>query len=215
MHQAPPGSPRQPRTAQSRASEPRLGDRFQFDETADYRRLKLANIVDEFTRDALVMGNPIQGDRRAPCSPPTTRRRTWRAGLLADGHSPELTANALRDWSPVLRSGNQLHRTRLALEEPVGRVVQRPVERRASERRGVRHLGRGEGTGRRLENRVQHLPPTFLIEGHMTLSSSGGAGKTDTNRHAQSGWFRKWGPDNTFRPHSSLGYLAPCRFAER
>ena len=28
---------------------------FQFDETSDYRRLKLANIVDEFTREALAM----------------------------------------------------------------------------------------------------------------------------------------------------------------
>jgi putative transposase len=28
---------------------------FQFDETADYRRLKIANVVDEFTREALAM----------------------------------------------------------------------------------------------------------------------------------------------------------------
>ena len=28
---------------------------FEFDETADQRRLKLANIVDEYTREALVM----------------------------------------------------------------------------------------------------------------------------------------------------------------
>jgi putative transposase len=44
-------------TPSGRAVESRLGDRFPVHETADYRRLKLANIVivDEFTREALAM----------------------------------------------------------------------------------------------------------------------------------------------------------------
>ena len=37
---------------------------FQFDETADRRRLKLCNIVDEFTREALAMDVGRSCDRR-------------------------------------------------------------------------------------------------------------------------------------------------------
>ncbi len=72
---------------------------FQFDETADYRRLKLTNIVDEFTREALAMDvnrssgtddlvsviDRLVAERGAPC-------------FLRMDHGPELIAWALRDW---------------------------------------------------------------------------------------------------------------------
>ena len=45
--------------------------------------------------------------------------------------------------------------------EPVRRVVQRPVARRAAEHRGARVTHRGEAHHRGLANRVQHLPSTF------------------------------------------------------
>ena len=43
---------------------------FQFDETADHRRLKLLNIVDEFTRQALAMrvGRTCDADQVGPSS---------------------------------------------------------------------------------------------------------------------------------------------------
>jgi putative transposase len=79
---------------------------FQFDETADQRRLKLANIVDEYTRQALAMrvGRSCTADDLlveldrlvAVYGPP--------ASLRCD-NGPELIANALRDWCRMARVG--------------------------------------------------------------------------------------------------------------
>ena len=60
---------------------------FQFDETAQRRRLKLLNVIDEFTREVIAIGvdHSIAAARGAP------------AHLRMD-NGPELTADALRDW---------------------------------------------------------------------------------------------------------------------
>ncbi len=72
---------------------------FQFDETADWRRLKILNVVDEFTREALAMEvartctsdvvvsviERLCAERGAP-------------GYLRMDNGPELVAWALRDW---------------------------------------------------------------------------------------------------------------------
>jgi putative transposase len=77
---------------------------FEFDETADLRRLKLANIVDEFTREALAMRvgrtctaedlivelDRLVGEHGAPHS-------------LRCDNGPELIAWALRDWCRLRR----------------------------------------------------------------------------------------------------------------
>ncbi len=79
---------------------------FQFDQTADGRALKLLNIVDEYTRESLVMlvarsidaETVVQalerlcGDRGAP-------------GLLRCDNGPEMTAHALRDWCTLSGTG--------------------------------------------------------------------------------------------------------------
>jgi putative transposase len=72
---------------------------FQFDETADQRRLKLTNIVDEYTREALAMrvGRSCTADDLvgeldrlvAIYGPPS---------CLRCDNGPELIAWALRDW---------------------------------------------------------------------------------------------------------------------
>lgn len=79
---------------------------FQFDETADQRRLKLANIVDEYTREALAMrvGRHCNADQLI-----TELDRL--AGLygapsyLRCDNGPELIAWALRDWCRLSRVG--------------------------------------------------------------------------------------------------------------
>ena len=45
-------------------------------------------------------------------------------------NGPEVAANPLRDLVPVLQHGQQLHRARCAVGEPVCRIVQRPAARR-------------------------------------------------------------------------------------
>jgi transposase InsO family protein len=77
---------------------------FEFDETADQRRLKLANIVDEYTREALAM----RVDRTC-----TAEDLITELDRIVDEHGaprslrcdngPELIACALRDWCRLRR----------------------------------------------------------------------------------------------------------------
>jgi putative transposase len=77
---------------------------FEFDETADQRRLKLANIVDEFTREALAMrvGRTctaenliVELERLVEIYGPPS--------MLRCDNGPELIADALRDWCRLRR----------------------------------------------------------------------------------------------------------------
>ena len=79
---------------------------FQFDETTDGRRLKLANIVDEHTREALAMrvGRHCSAEDLiaelerlvAIYGPPS---------FLRADNGPELIADALREWCRFSRIG--------------------------------------------------------------------------------------------------------------
>jgi putative transposase len=72
---------------------------FQFDETADGRRLKLANLVDEYTREALAIrvGRTCTADDLVTVLDKLVADRGAPAHLRAD-NGPELIAWALRDW---------------------------------------------------------------------------------------------------------------------
>jgi transposase InsO family protein len=72
---------------------------FQFDETADQRRLKLLNIVDEHTREALEMktDRSITGDDVVAVIERLATERDA-PGYLRMDNGPEMIAWALRDW---------------------------------------------------------------------------------------------------------------------
>jgi len=72
---------------------------FQFDETSDGRRLKLLNVVDEYTRQALAMhvGRRCDADTAVQVLEKLTAKRGAPAHLRMD-NGPELIAWALRDW---------------------------------------------------------------------------------------------------------------------
>ncbi len=72
---------------------------FQFDETADQRRLKLLNIVDEHTREALAMrvGRTCGADQVVAVIEGLVATRGAPGHLRMD-NGPELVAWALRDW---------------------------------------------------------------------------------------------------------------------
>ena len=79
---------------------------FQFDETADLRRLKLLNIVDEHTREALAMD--VDRSMGADAVVAVIERLVAQRG--APGHlrmdnGPELIAWALRDWCRLSGTG--------------------------------------------------------------------------------------------------------------
>ena len=72
---------------------------FQFDETADRRRLKLLNVVDEHTREALAMrvGRTCDADQVVAVIEALVAERGAPGHLRMD-NGPELIAWALRDW---------------------------------------------------------------------------------------------------------------------
>ena len=79
---------------------------FQFDETSDGRRLKLANIVDEYTREALAMrvGRTCTADELVATIEILVARRGAPRHLRMD-NGPELVAWALRDWCRLVGTG--------------------------------------------------------------------------------------------------------------
>jgi putative transposase len=80
---------------------------YQFDQTEDGRILKLLNVVDEHTREALA----IQVDRRINADATVAvldrlvAERQTAPRLIRCDNGPELTANALRDWCRFNRAG--------------------------------------------------------------------------------------------------------------
>ena len=104
------------RPPQRRHKRRRLGDRtavklraehpnhvwaldFQFDETATQRRLKLLNVIDEFTREALAIhvDHSINADKGVEVVEAIAVVTGAPAHLRMD-NGPELVADALRDW---------------------------------------------------------------------------------------------------------------------
>jgi putative transposase len=72
---------------------------FQFDETADLRRLKMANVVDEFSRECLAIrvGRSCTADQLIDVLVGLMRERGAPEYLRMD-NGPEMIAWALRDW---------------------------------------------------------------------------------------------------------------------
>ena len=72
---------------------------FQFDQTADGRALKLLNVVDEFTREALVMrtARHITADQTVAVLAALVAARGAPTHVRCDD-GPEMTAHALIDW---------------------------------------------------------------------------------------------------------------------
>jgi putative transposase len=72
---------------------------FQFDQTADGKTLKLLNVVDEFTREALVMhvDRSITADQTVTVLERLVAARGAPTHIRCD-NGPEMTAHALIDW---------------------------------------------------------------------------------------------------------------------
>lgn len=110
----PPQRPRKRRRVRPECSERLHAERpnhvwaidFQFDETTDQRRLKLANIVDEHTREALAMR--VARHCTAEDLIVELERLVLEYGppsFLRADNGPELIADALRDWCRLSRIG--------------------------------------------------------------------------------------------------------------
>jgi putative transposase len=73
---------------------------YQFDQTEDGRRLKLLNVVDEHTREALAIevARRIDADATVKALDRLVTDRGTVPRFIRCDNGPELTANALRDW---------------------------------------------------------------------------------------------------------------------
>jgi putative transposase len=81
---------------------------FQFDETGDGRVLKLLNVVDEYTREALAMvaARSISADATVETLERIVANRGTAPEYIRCDNGPELTANALRDWCRCSGTGS-------------------------------------------------------------------------------------------------------------
>jgi len=72
---------------------------YQYDQTSDGRMLRLLNIVDEFTREALAMcvDRSITAEQTVGVLEHLVAARGAPENIRCD-NGPEVTANALRDW---------------------------------------------------------------------------------------------------------------------
>lgn len=81
---------------------------FQFDQTQDGKILKLLHVVDEFTREALVMhcSRRIDADATVAELEALVGRRGRAPEHIRADNGPEMTANALRDWCRFSGAGS-------------------------------------------------------------------------------------------------------------
>jgi putative transposase len=80
---------------------------FQFDTTADGRTVKMLNVIDEFTREALAIEchRRIDADKTVATLDRLVAERGTVPAFIRCDNGPELTANALRDWCRFARAG--------------------------------------------------------------------------------------------------------------
>jgi putative transposase len=81
---------------------------FQFDQTTDLRTLKLLNITDEFTKEALAIevDRSIDADHTVAILERIVDQTGRTPQFLRMDNGPELTANALRDWCRFSGAGS-------------------------------------------------------------------------------------------------------------
>jgi putative transposase len=80
---------------------------FEFDQTADGRLLKILNVVDEFTREALAIEveRRIDADKVVDVLDRLVRQRGTYPMFVRCDNGPEMTSNAIRDWCRFSRTG--------------------------------------------------------------------------------------------------------------
>jgi hypothetical protein len=133
---------------------------FEFDQTADGRALKLLNVVDEFTRESLVMlvERSIDADRVVAVLEGLVAEY-GAPELLRCDTGPEMTAHALGDWCALSRDRHRVYRAWLAVAEPVRGIVPPPACVTSCSTSRSSRAGRSARGDRRLARGLQLAPP--------------------------------------------------------
>jgi putative transposase len=81
---------------------------YQFDQTTSFKTLKLLNITDEFTKEALSIDvrRSITADDTVNVLEAIAATRETAPAFIRMDNGPELTANALRDWCRFSQSAS-------------------------------------------------------------------------------------------------------------
>ena len=81
---------------------------FQADQTTDGRPIRLVNVIDEYTREALVMhaARSIDADALVAQLDALVARRGRAPRFVRIDNGPELTSHALRDWCRFSHAGS-------------------------------------------------------------------------------------------------------------
>jgi len=135
---------------------------FQFDETADGKLLKLLNIVDEYTREALAMRTQrrIDADATVATLDQVVAARGRAPAFIRMENGPELPAHALRDWCRSSGAGTSYIEPGSPWENPfVGSFNGRLRDELLTVEQ-FQHAARGPGADRRLEDGLQLAPTT-------------------------------------------------------
>ena len=137
---------------------------FQFDQTACGRALKMCNIVDEFTREALVMlvARSIDADTVVATLQRLCGERDVAPELLRMDNGPEMTAHALRDWCEHANTGTVFIEPGSPWQNPFVESFHSRVRDELLGRRGVLLPHRGTRRDRRLARGLQHAQATQL-----------------------------------------------------
>jgi hypothetical protein len=139
---------------------------FCFDQTTNLKTLKILAVTDEFTREALVL--EVDRSITADHTVAILERIVATTGRVPEhlrmDNGPEMTANALRDWCRFQTTDTSYIEPGHPFREPICRVVQRQVARRTAQPRSLYDPSGGQGLGRGLPHRLQHLP-TPLVTG--------------------------------------------------
>ena len=132
---------------------------FQFDETAQRRRLKLLNVIDEFTREALAIwvDHSIDADKVVDVVERIAAGRGAPERLRMD-NGPRAHRRRTTRLVPALPHPHRLHRARSTMGERLDRVLQRTPQRRMPQHRGLRQPARSPSRHRGLAQRLQPPP---------------------------------------------------------
>ena len=132
---------------------------YQFDQTEDGRRLKLLNVVDEHTREALTItvDRRIDADETVKVLDRLVVERGRPPRFIRMDNGPELTCERVARLVPATGAGTSYIEPGAPWQNPYVESRQPPA-RRAAGRGGLQQPARGPGVGGGLAHRVQHRP---------------------------------------------------------
>ena len=132
---------------------------FQFDTTADGRTLKMLNVIDEFTREALAIevDRSIDADGVVAVLDRLALQRGAPVYVRFD-NGPEFVAHAVNDWCRFNGAGSLFIDPGSPWQNAWIEIVQRPATRRTAQLLALRLAARSPRDHRGLAPRLQRQP---------------------------------------------------------